>query len=119
MNQKRSRILLFAAVLALTAGSTALRLHELGSLGFFGDEETTALAARSVAEGRGSAMPSGMPYRRALPYTWMNALAAKRFGLDDEIGYRVPAALIGAATIPLIYGVGTAIAGPAVGLTAS
>jgi 4-amino-4-deoxy-L-arabinose transferase-like glycosyltransferase len=118
-DRKRGRTLLILAVVVLTAGGAALRLYDLGSLGFFGDEETTAFAARSLAEGQGSAMPSGMPYRRALPYTWLNAVSAARFGLDEEIGYRVPAAVIGAATIPLIYLAGAAIAGPMAGLTAA
>ncbi|MCL7983150.1 MAG: hypothetical protein M8862_11555, partial [marine benthic group bacterium] len=119
MNPGYRRTLLVVSVLALTAGGAALRLQDLGSPGFFGDEETTALAARSLAEGHGSAMPSGMPYRRALPYTWLNALSASQFGLDEELGYRVPAALIGAATVPLMYGVGAAIGGPATGMTAA
>ena len=119
MNYTRRKTLLLTAVLALTAGATALRLHDLGALGFFGDEETTAFAARSLAEGHGAVMPSGMPYRRALPYTWLNAVSAQWFGLERELGYRVPAALIGAATVPLLYLVTSAVAGPAVGLVAA
>ena len=118
MNQRHRRMWLLAAVLALTAGAAALRLHDLGALGFFGDEETTALAARSLAEGGDAAMPSGMPYRRALPYTWLNALSARVVGLDAELGYRLPAALLGAATIPVVCGATAAVAGPGAGLVA-
>ena len=119
MNQRHRRICLLAAVLALTAGAAALRLQDLGALGFFGDEETTAFAARSLAEGHGAAMPSGMPYRRALPYTWLNAASAQWLGLERELGYRVPAALLGAATIPLMYVVVSAVAGAPAGLVAA
>src|SRR5207247_11442803 len=52
-----------------------LSLHDalpiwLGALGFYGDEDLSVLAARAVVDGQGSRMPSGMPYRRALPLTW-------------------------------------------------
>ena len=116
LNKTKSRTLLIASILALTAVAVAVRVHDLGALSFFGDEETTAFAARSVAEGLGSEMPSGMPYRRALPYTWLNALSAHFLGLDSELAYRLPAALIGALTVPLLYFVTTGIAGPGAGL---
>jgi len=108
-----------AVILALTAVAVAVRLYDLGALGFFGDEETTAFAARALAEGRGSEMPSGMPYRRALPFTWLNAVSASLFGLDGEFAYRVPAALMGALTVPLLYFVTASIAGPGAGLFAA
>ena len=110
---------MIASILALTVVAVAVRIIDLGALSFFGDEETTALAARSFAEGLGSKMPSGMPYRRALPFTWLNALSAHFLGLDSEFAYRLPAALIGALTVPLLYFVTAGIAGPGAGLIAA
>ena len=61
LNQEDRRIRMLTALVALTVGAVALRTCDLGLLSFFGDEETTAFAARSLALGEGSTMPSGMP----------------------------------------------------------
>jgi hypothetical protein len=119
LNQEDRRIRMLTALVALTVGAVALRTCDLGLLSFFGDEETTAFAARSLALGEGSTMPSGMPYRRALPYTWLNALSASALGLGEELAYRLPAALLGAATIPLVFIVFGAMAGRGAGFIAA
>lgn len=98
---KRHHIVVLA--IALTVLAAAPRFYGLGWLGFYGDEETTAFPARALAEGKGAKMPSGMPYYRALPFTWLNALSARIFGLDREISYRAPAALLGTLTVPLLF----------------
>lgn len=103
MSLEHRRTRLFALLLALFAVTAGVRMYDLGVLSFFGDEETTAFAARSLALGEGSNMPSGMPYRRALPYTWLNAMSARTFGLETEFSYRLPAALLGALTIPVLF----------------
>ena len=87
----------------LTLIAAATRFIDLGALGFYGDEETSSLAARSLAQGGDMAMPSGMPYLRAIPQTLVNALSAKIFGTENEISYRLPAALLGTLTIPLLF----------------
>lgn len=96
----KSALLLAGLLLVLAA---VPRLYGLDTPGFYGDEETTAFAAAAVAAGDEAAMPSGMPYRRALPLTWLNALTANAFGPEREIGYRVPAAILGVLTVPLLY----------------
>lgn len=79
------------------------RLYHLGTSGFYMDEETTAFAARSLIEGNAPQMPSGMPYTRALPYTWLASLSAETLGLDKELSYRIPSAILGTLTIPLLF----------------
>ena len=79
-----------------------LRLHDLGSLGFFGDEETTALAVQGVLLDGYPHMPSGMKYRRAIPYSYLSGAAAYFFGMD-EFSIRLPSAIFGILTIPLLY----------------
>lgn len=101
ISKKSAHVLLIT--LALTVAAAFPRFYGLGSLGFYGDEETTSIPARSLAEGQGAKMPSGMPYRRALPHTWLNALSAQVFGLDNELSYRIPAALLGTLTIPFFF----------------
>ena len=98
---QNSRLLLLALLLTLIAALP--RLYNLGELGFYMDEETTAFASRSMAEGMHPQMPSGMPYHRAILHSWMNALSAKAFGLDNEFSYRLPAAIFGILTIPLLF----------------
>lgn len=91
------------------------RLPNLDTLSFYSDEETTALAARSFAEEGVARMPSGMEYRRALPYTWLNAAIARRMGTDREEAYRVGGAVIGGVTPAFLFLVGASFvgAGPA------
>jgi 4-amino-4-deoxy-L-arabinose transferase-like glycosyltransferase len=102
-------ILVITIVLTLIAAVP--RFYGLGALGFYGDEETTALPARALAEGHGPTMPTGMPYYRALPLTWTNALLAEHMGLDRELSYRLSSAVLGTLTIPLLF----LLAGPFVG----
>ena len=86
------------AVCCLLTGAATFRLPDLGVLGFYGDEETTAFASVAVAEGRGFRMPSGLSYYRAMPLTALNAMTAEYLGTDSEISYRLPAALFGVLT---------------------
>ena len=99
----KTQIQVLFITVALTFVATIPRLYDLGSLGFYGDEETTALPARALALGHDVKMPSGMPYNRALPLTWLNAQSAKIFGLNQEVSYRIPSAFFGILTIPLLF----------------
>ena len=99
--ESRGRIVLIVLLLTLVAALP--RLHDLGKLGFYGDEETTAMPALAVLQGKDAVMPSGMHYYRALPQTWLNALSARIFGEDKEFSYRLPAAIFGILTVPLLF----------------
>ncbi len=102
-------------VIALIICASLPRLYQLGDLSFYMDEETTAFASRALAEGNIPQMPSGMPYYRSLADSWMNAMSARIFGIDSEFSYRLPAALFGILTIPLIF----LIARPVIGTHAA
>lgn len=110
---------LLLVLLLLTLLSAIPRFYGLGSLGFYGDEETMALPARSLASGGKIQMPSSMPYRRALPLTIMNAASARAFGLDNEFSYRLPAAIFGTLTIPLFFLLLRPFAGTGIALLAA
>jgi len=90
-------------VIALIICAALPRIYHLGELSFYMDEETTAFASRAMAENKPPQMPSGMPYYRSLPDTWLNAMSARIFGLDNEFSYRLPSAIFGILTIPLIF----------------
>jgi 4-amino-4-deoxy-L-arabinose transferase-like glycosyltransferase len=94
-------VLILAVLLAIIAAIP--RLYNLGELSFYMDEETTSFASRSMAEGMTPQMPGGMPYHRSLPHSWMNSISARLLGLDDEISYRLPGAILGLITAPLIF----------------
>lgn len=94
--------LVLALAIVLTVIAAVPRYYALGNLGFYGDEETTALPARALAEHGSAEMPSSMPYRRALPLTWLNAATARVLGEDAEVSYRVWPATLGTLTIPLL-----------------
>lgn len=106
-------------VLVLTLAAAIPRFVNLGDLSFYGDEETTALVAESMARGDGPTMPSGMVYRRALPLTWINAASARIFGLDNEISYRLPTAIFGTLTVPLLFLFGRPYLGDTTALVAA
>jgi len=94
---------LFIVIGLLIIVAAIPRFYNLGKLGFYGDEETSSLPAYSLAIGQGAVMPSGMPYHRAMPLTWLNATSARIFGLRNEISYRIPSAIFGVLTIPLLF----------------
>jgi 4-amino-4-deoxy-L-arabinose transferase-like glycosyltransferase len=98
----RPGTILFLAILLMIMAAIP-RLYQLGELGFYMDEETTAFASRSMAETGIPKMPSGMSYYRAFPLSWMNSISAKFFGADNELSYRLPAVIFGILTIPLIF----------------
>lgn len=114
---RRSHVL--AAMLLLTVIAAPPRLLNLNALGFYADEETTAFPARALAEGGGMVMPSGMPYLRAAPLTWLNAASARLFGVEAEASYRLPTALIGTLTVPVFFLAGARLVGPAAALVAA
>lgn len=106
-------------VLLLTIIAATPRLYQLGDLGFYMDEETTAFASRTMAETGSPHMPSGMPYYRSLPHTWLNSISANTFGLDNEHSYRLPGALLGTLTIPLIFLLARPFTGTAIAFLAA
>ena len=90
-------------------------MYHLGELSFYMDEETTSFASRSMAEGNKPQMPSCMPYHRSISHSWLNSISARLFGLNGEISYRLPSAILGALTAPLIF----VLARPYVGSSAA
>jgi hypothetical protein len=100
LRDNKVEVFIFISVLFLGA---IFRIYDLGSPGFWGDEETSSMTAKSLAMGNGATFPSGMEYRRALPHTYLNALSAKVFGIDKDLSYRIPSSLFGIATLILIF----------------
>ena len=48
-------------------------------------------------------MPSGMPYYRALPLTYLNAAILKVSDPGSEASYRAASAFFGAATLVILF----------------
>lgn len=99
----RDNTLATLIVLTILFLGAFFHIHDLGNPGFWGDEETSSMPAKSLALGNGPVFPSGMEYRRALPQTYLNALSAKIFGINKDLSYRVPSAVFGIATLILIF----------------
>lgn len=114
-----SRRAAFALAIGLTLIAAPPRFLNLSDLSFYADEETTAFPALSLAQGNGARMPSGMPYRRALPVTWLATISARLFGIRDEFSYRIPIALLGTLTIPLLFLFGRRFIGTPAALVAA
>jgi len=95
------------------------RTVNLGRLSFYADEDISVLTAAAVAAGDGSVLPSGMEYRRALPLTWLDAASVRLFGGPTELSVRLPAAILGALTVPMLFLMGIRWVGFGGGLTAA
>jgi hypothetical protein len=91
--------------------AVAPRIIDLGSLGFYADEDLTAMAARALFEDGQSVLPSGLEYRRALPYTWLAAGSAALLGAEGEGPYRLPAAILGSLTVLALFLFGRSVIG--------
>ncbi len=113
-----SRNLRLTVVLLLVLAAPP-RLVDLGKLGFYADEETSAFPARALADGQGPRMPSGMPYYRALPLTWLESATARLLGVEREVAYRIPVAILGVLTVPLLFLLGRLLVGGPAALIAS
>lgn len=96
-------------VLMLIAAA-AFRFPQLGMLGFYGDEELTALAVQGALSEGYPHMPSGMAYWRGAFYTYLAAGSAMLFGLS-EFSIRLPSAIFGSLTIPVVYELGKRLIG--------
>ena len=73
----------WTALILICAFAIGFRLVRLGSLSFFGDEETTALAALALLEGWPPTLPGGLVYLRGLPFTFFEAVAVWVAGVDE------------------------------------
>jgi len=105
--------------LALFVGALLPRIANLGDLSFYADEDLSALTASAMSTGEGSVLPSGMEYRRAVPFTWLNSLSIRLFGEASEFALRFPAALLGALTTVGLFLLGRRFVGTGAGLTAA
>jgi len=109
------RLVVCAALVVLVAVGGWLRLRHLGKLGFIGDEGIQALAVQGILNEGVPRVDSGRLYARALPFLYVQAAAARRWGLD-EFSLRLPSAVCGTMVILLAYLLGATVADRRVGL---
>lgn len=89
-------------LLLLLALGACLRLWGLGNVGLHGDEETMALAVRSILADGVPILPSGMLYPRGLTQLYLMAMSVQVFG-ETEWALRLPSALCGVLLIWLVW----------------
>ena len=68
------------ALVCLLISAAVIRFAGVYDMSFYGDEETTAFAARSALDSGSPSMPSGMSYNRAPLYSYMAAASASLLG---------------------------------------
>lgn len=112
-----ARILLIAGLLTVLAAVP--RLVNLDRLSFYADEDLSALASHSVAQGGGGRLPSGFEYRRARPFTEVMALSERLFGQEREWVYRLPAAILGILSVPILFLFGRRVVGEGAAVVAA
>ncbi|MGQ9525176.1 MAG: ArnT family glycosyltransferase [Armatimonadota bacterium] len=106
------------AVLIIMAFGTVIRSINLGYPTFFMDEYDHVYAGKSINETGKPLLPSGQPYTRALPYTYMVAASFRLFGVS-EASARVPSVIFGVLMILVAYVLGRAFLGTKEGLLAA
>ncbi len=105
---------------ALTLAALALRLAYAFHSNPFVDEFTTVLAAQSILRRGWPVLPSGLFYEHGLLFSYLDAPFVAVASTANLITMaRLPSALIGAATVPLLYRLGRRWFSPGVGLAAA
>jgi 4-amino-4-deoxy-L-arabinose transferase-like glycosyltransferase len=108
------------AVLALTVAAFVLRLAYLLQSHPFIDEFTTVLASRAILEHGLPVLPSGLFYEHGLLFSYLDApFVALADGEALFVLARLPSLLIGTATVPVIYWIGSRWLSPLTGLVAA
>jgi predicted membrane-bound mannosyltransferase len=79
-----------------------LRARNLGDLGLIVDEGIQAMAVRGVLDSGLPRLDTGLMYARNLGLVYLQAAAARMFGLD-ELSLRLPGVLFGVAAILVSY----------------
>jgi hypothetical protein len=95
-----------------------LRIHHLGNLGLIVDEGHQALAVNGILQHGYPVLPTGRTYAWNLVFTYLQSGAALLFGVN-EFSLRLPSALFGVATIPMVYWFGRTLFDAKVGLLAA
>jgi hypothetical protein len=106
--------------LALIAGALAVRFHRLGDWPFAFDEVPTLEEVQTLAD-PSSAAPESQAFRlpRLIPVGYLFSWAGIRLFGADEFGSRVVPALLGAAMVGLVFGIGRLSLGRGTALAAA
>ena len=98
----------FARLAVLCAIAALVRLWGLGSLGLVVDEGVQGLAVQGWLGSGLPILPSGIMYRRAIPFGALQALSSWTFG-TDEFALRLPAALFGIGAVLATFALARAL----------
>src|SRR5574341_157640 len=105
-------------LVVLTVTGIILRINDLGSKTFWMDETIQTYAALGLMQQGIPVLPSGAIYSRGFLDTLLIAQSFKIFGVS-EFAARLPSALFGILTIPLIYLTGKELGNKRVGIIAA
>ena len=116
-NARTAQLLLVAAMVAIVATATFLRVWRIDALGFNGDEAIYAGQAASIADN--AHLKPFFPIFRAHPLLFQTALSLSyRLGGGD-MAARLFAAATGIATVYLVFAAGRTLYGVRAGLCAA
>lgn len=112
-----NKITIFLLLFIILAG-IYLRVYNLDKPSFWVDELDFVYAAKSMSEVGRPLLNSGYPYSRAPLVTYSLMASFKLFGIS-EFSARLPVAIFGVLSIPLLYLIGRSFFGKRVGLLAA
>ncbi len=111
----RHRLVVGITLTAVLLLALALRLVNLDRLGFWVDEDLTWLAVTGILDHGWPTMPSGEPYLRGLPYSYVVSGFAAVLGVN-ELSLRLPSVLLSLGTVVMGFVFARLVAGARVGL---
>ena len=117
IRNKNSCSSLILLVVFVVIGAS-LRLINLDQPSFWVEEVKHVYSAKSFLENGEFALPSGLEYNRAQPFTFLVAVSFKLFGIN-EFSARLPSAIFGTLSILLVFFVGKGLFNERVGLIAA
>jgi 4-amino-4-deoxy-L-arabinose transferase-like glycosyltransferase len=95
-----------------------MRTNGLSELDLGFDETMHTYAALGILEKGEPIMPSGLQYRRAIPFTYLVVLSFKLFGVS-ELSARIPSIIFGLFSVLLVFCIGQYFFGSLAGLIAA
>ncbi|MFQ5640144.1 MAG: ArnT family glycosyltransferase [bacterium] len=117
MNQNQNKITIIILLL-ITLAASVLRLVNLGEPSFWVDELDFVNAAKSMQTSGQPLLASGYPYPRAPLLTYSLMGSFKLFGVT-EWSTRLPSAIFGVLSVPLLFFIGRRFFGERVGVLAA
>ena len=108
----------FICVGVFAVAAAIFRASKAGGFPLWDDEYPHVFAAKSLLNVGRPLLPSGQPYTRALPFTWLVSVSFRLFGVS-ELSARLPSIILGSLLVLFVFLLGRRYLGTATGVLAA